>query len=223
MIKGHLVEEGAAPDRFTAEAVVVRERSRLAIELAALQAQLEADAAPRELATITVDDDGSYEIVTALRGDVRTQRVALVKLRQDAAGPWKKVATTIEEMFRPAIRAAETIEADFKGKLEAYQMAKAKRERDALAAATAAAQADDSEALVVALTESAALAHRPAGGGSVTKRWVRKRIAPELLPDEWWTPDLEKIDAVAKAHKGDDPPVIPGVIFEQAVSVAVKK
>lgn len=207
----------------TAQVVEDNERARLAIELAAKQRGLEADAQPSALAAITVEDEGDYAVVTELRASVRSAKDELVTLRQSAAQPWKRVATTIEAMFRPAIRAAETIEADFRGKLEAFQLAKVQREREARELATQAAQSGDSATMLAALTESAALAQATPDGGAVRLQWVVERIVQDLLPDEWWTPDTAKIEAVAKAHKGDEPPVIPGVVFKQAASVAVRR
>lgn len=206
-----------------ADTILATERARLAIELAARQTELEADAAPDALATITVGDDEEYALVTGMRGEVRKIHDELVALRQAAAQPWKKVATTIEAMFRVGIQAAERIEADYRAKLEAYQVKKIQAERAAREAATKAAQADDGQALVAALTQSAALAAPIADGGRVSLRWTVKRVAADLLPAEYWCPDMAKIEAVAKAHKGEDPPVIPGVVFEQVASVAVKK
>jgi len=216
-----VIDSQARPD--TPDAIIAVERARLAIDLAARQAELEADATPESLAAIVVADDADYATVTEYRAQVRRSKDELVALRQKAAQPWKRVATTIEEMFRPGIRAAETIEADFRGKLEAYQAARILAEREAREAATIAAETDDSTALVEALTVSTALAQATPGGGRRTVSWAVKRIVPDLLPDEWWTPDTAKIEAVVKAHKGDEPPVIPGVIFEQSVSVAVKR
>lgn len=207
----------------SAEAVLVRERAHLALTLAAKQLELEVEAQPGALAAITVDDEGDYAVVTELRASVRSTKDELVTLRQSAAQPWKRVATTIEAMFRPAIRAAETIEADFRGKLEAYQLAKVQREREARELATQAAQSGDSATMLAALTESAALAQATPDGGAVRLQWAVERVVQDLLPDEWWTPDTAKIEAVAKAHRGDEPPVIPGVIFKQAASVAVRR
>ncbi len=213
MMKEHFVDPAS---------IINVERGRIALELAARQRELEEDAKPESLATIVVASEADYTLVTELRAGVRAVKDELVTLRQGAAQPWKKVAATIEEMFRPAIKAAEAIETDFRGKLEAYQAARLLAEREAREAATAAAMADDSEALVEALNESTALAQRP-DGGRVAVRWVVKRIIADMLPDEYWCPDAAKIDAVAKAHKGDEPPVIPGVVFEQSVSVAVRR
>ncbi len=202
--------------------VLARERAAVAITLAAKQVEAESFATPEQLATIVVTDATTYTEVTALRTEVRAELDSTVKLRQAAAQPWKKVATTIEEMFRPTVKALECIESNIKGKLEAYVIAKAKAEAEANARALKAAQADDSTALTTALTESAALAQRDEGG-RVVLSWVVDRVAPDLLPDEWWTPDHAKIAAVAKAHKGDEPPVIPGVIFKRDASVAVRR
>ena len=207
---------------LTPESALERARAEVAITLAAIQKDAEADAMPEALATITVDDAGDYTIVTGIRAEVRAKKDELVRLRQTAATPWKKIATTIEEMFRPAIRALEAIEADYKSKLEAYQLAKVKAEQEARERATAAAMADDSPALVEALSESAALAVRD-DGGSVRTRWVVKRISRDLLPAEYLMPDTAKIGLVAAQHRGDEPPVIPGVVFALDVSVAVRR
>ncbi len=204
-------------------AILERERALLALTLAAKQASLEAEAKPENLAAIVVADDADYAAVTEFRARVRANRDELIAIRQGAAQLLNKVATTIEEMFRPAIRAAEAIEADFRAKLEAYQVAKVKAEREAREAAAKAANAGDDGAMLEALTTSAALAQRTPDGGRVALRWTVKRITADLLPAEWWTPDVAKIEAVAKAHKGEEPPVIPGVVFEQVASVAVKR
>lgn len=210
---------------FTAspEEITHTERARLAIELAAEQAEAEADAQPANLAAIVVADEADYTLVTELRTEVRAKKDAAIKLRQTAAQPWKKVATTIEDMFRPLVQAYEKIENDFRGKLEAYQVAKVKAEREARLAATEAATAGDDAALVTALSASTVLARPIADGGRVSLKWTVKRVVADLLPDEYWTPDMAKIEAIAKAHRGDEPPVIPGVVFEQTASVAVKR
>jgi hypothetical protein len=202
--------------------VLELERARIATALAVRQQEIEADAVPEALAEIVVASDDDYRIVTELRTQARAERDALVKLRQDAAGPWKKVATTIEEMFRPSIRGLETIEAHMRAELEKHVVAKAQAEKAAREAAIEAAQAGDDGAMVEALNQSIELA-TPLGGGRQAMRWAVKRVAEDMLPDEYWTPDLAKLEAVAKAHKGDDPPVVPGVIFEQVASVAVRR
>lgn len=206
-----------------AATVLETEKARLAIELAAKQLELEADAKPESLAMIVVESESDYQLVTTLRAKVRATKDDLVRLRQTASQPWKKVGDAIDAMFRPSVRAAETIEADFRAKLEAFQVAKIRAEREAREAATKAAQADDSDALVSALNASVELAKPVADGGRVSTRWTVKRIVPDLLPAEYWTPDIAKIEAVARAHKGEDKPVIPGVVFEEAVTVAVRR
>lgn len=52
-----------------------------------------------------------------------------------------------------------------------------------------------------------------------------KRINPDLLPDEYWSPDMTKIanEAERQGTRRDEPPVIPGVIFELEARVGARR
>lgn len=163
-----------------------------------------------------------YEALTEVRASVRAKKDEIIEFRQAAVRPWKGVTNAIEAAVRPHVKACDAIDFDFAGKLAAYQRARLEADRAAQAAAQAAAKADDSPALLQALEASTALAARPTGG-AVRTRWVVQSVDPGALPAEWWCPNREALDRYADAHRGDDPPVVPGVTFRQDVSVANRR
>lgn len=75
-----------------------------------------------------------------------------------------------------------------------------------------------------------------AQGVSTRVVWVLKRFAEAvpcrecgstrgMVPREYWTegPDVAKLKDLAARHKGSEPPIVPGVIFEQDVAVTGKR
>lgn len=179
-----------------------------------------------ELATLTtgtaVTTPEEYELVDATLTEIVRKRDAMLSMRGEATGPMYKAIKVVEGWFRPVDKAFASAIADLKGALGAYRLEQAKREREARELAAKAAETGDADTMITALTTAATVAAPPPGAARVALRWVRKRIAEDMLDDAWWCPDLAKIDAFAKAHKGDEPPVIPGVIFERTADVGAK-
>lgn len=171
----------------------------------------------------SIDSPEEYSQVDAALSDVARRKDAALEMRRSATGPLYKATRTIESWFAPYVETLTAIEAMLKRSLGAYRLAQAEREREAREFAAVAADAGDSGALVEALTVATEAAVPPAGRSSVGFEWRVARIAPDLLPDEWWCPDEVRIAAFAKAHKGDDAPVIPGVIFERTARVGARR
>lgn len=206
---------------MTTEYAVTLNVPATAQEVAALQRQAEA-----ELATwheFTIDNAEEYEQVDAVLSDVVRRKDGATAMRKRATGPLYKATKEIESWFAPYLRALEKMESILKSSMGQYRVAQAEREREARELAAHAADAGDAGALVEALTVATEAAQAPAGRATVGFEWRVKRIAEDLLPREWWTPDTERIAAFAKAHKGDDAPVIPGVVFERAARVGARR
>jgi len=200
---------------------VVLQVPATAHEIAALQKIAESDL--QTWREFTIDTAEEYEAVDAVLSDVVRRKDAATAMRTSATGPLYKATKTIESWFAPYLGALTGLEVLLKGGMGTYRLAQAEREREAREAAAVAADADDSEALTEALTVAAEAAQAPAGRASVGFEWRVARIVEDLLPREWWTPNTKRIDAHAKAHKGDDPPVIPGVVFERVAKIGARR
>lgn len=188
------------------------------------------EAAAAELSAILPDiivtDDETY----AVADDLLTQGVQLLDAaktcRASVTGPVYAAIREVEARFKPGMVQLTDFAIAVKKRLGDYRLAvaaAAKAERDAAAEAAATG---DAEGLVQALNTADALAQKPADAGARVKfRWVAKLVNAALLPDDYWCPDMEKIQARASAHGGanEEPPYpIPGVLFERVADVAAR-
>jgi hypothetical protein len=190
--------------------------------MAELQREAEAEAALFRGTIITSDDH--YELADSLLSEVVRKKDATIAMRQSAVGPIKKGIAQVEAWFRPVVKALEASEDHLKQAMSEYREAKARAEAEARELAARAAEAGDSDGLHAALAVAQAEAAAPAGNASCSFRWVVKRVAEDMLPDEWWTPDMAKIQDYAQAHGGgEDPPVIPGVVFERKARIGARR
>lgn len=206
---------------MTTEYAVTLNVPATAQEVAALQAQAEA-----ELATwheFTIDNAEEYEQVDAVLSDVVRRKDGAAAMRKRATGPLYKATKEIESWFAPYLRALEKMESILKSSMGQYRVEQERMAREARELAAKAADAGDSDALVEALTVATEAAQAPAGRATVGFEWRVKRIAEDLLPDEWWCPDQTRIIAFGLSHKGDDAPVIPGVVFERTARVGARR
>ncbi len=186
--------------------------------------QAEAEADGLAVSALKVTDADTLALADALLTDVVTRKDAAVAMRKRATGPMYAAVREIETWFRPLVIALETAERHLKDLVGAYRLEQHDRARAARELAAAAAEQHDASALIEALTVADDAA-APDGARATTRyAWQVKRIAEDLLPDEWWTPDTTRIDAVAKAAAGDgDAPVIPGVVFERVAIVGARR
>jgi hypothetical protein len=171
---------------------------------------------------VSVESAEEYTAIDAFATELGREESAWVALRQATVTPLKRVVTAVEAEFRPAATALANARDACKRALGAWALAQAAAEAKAREAARVAAESGDSETLVVALNTATAAAVKPDGGARVGLRWAIKRIVPELLAREYFSPDMARIEAAAVALgvRGDEPPVIPGVVFERVADVA---
>jgi len=121
--------------------------------------------------------------------------------------PLKAVASDIDASFRPATKALAKAIDELKAKIGAWDVEQAQK-RSALLSASAEAARDGNAAAAEKAYEKAA-AFVPAEGGAGSKiYWTGEVIDAAAIPREYLTPDLDKLQAVTKAHGAD--PGIPG-------------
>lgn len=171
-----------------------------------------------------IESDSDLANADAALSEIVRLKDELIARRQAAVTPTKRLIAEVEAWFRPYVKDAEAAEHGLKRAIGAYRLKKAEDERKALDAARAAADAGNSSAALAHVQASQALA-APDGARAQTRfAWEVKRIAPDLLPDEWWTPDVARIAEVAKAAgSSEEPPVVPGVVFERVAIVAASR
>lgn len=178
----------------------------------------------------TIDSPDEYAIV-----DSGLQRLARaldqwVAKRQATVGAMRKVVSSVEGEFRPGVKALEAAMSACKAAMGAFKIAEAEREREARAKALEAAQTGDAEALTEALTDAsvAASGAHATGTATVATRWVIERIADDLLPAQYWKRVHDDAAIAAEIERqgglsGDEPPVIPGVIFKREARVGARR
>lgn len=143
--------------------------------------------------------------------------------KKETLAPLKEAEKRINELFKPLLDKGAALTSAIRKMLTDYELAKRDAQRKALAAAAEAASAEEPTQLLEKLQEAEEAAPTQLEGTSFIRKWVVKRIAEDLLPDEYWTPDVKKIEAIGKAHKGDTPPVVPGVIWSEELSSRVRR
>jgi hypothetical protein len=193
------------------------------VEVAALQLEAEADAAEILSAVIVTDAEG-YEAADELLSDIARREDAALAMRRSATVPAYQSIKTIEGWFKPWLGALGTAKAHLKTQLGNYRLRQAEVERQARLDAAALAEAGgNGDELIQSLTLAAEAAEKPAGRATASFGWRVARIAADMLPAEWLCPDVARIEGFAKAHKGDEAPVIPGVTFERVAKIGARR
>lgn len=190
-------------------------------EVAALQVRAEAEL--EAWGKFTIDTAEEYAAVDATLSDLVRRKDAAVAMRKTATGPLYKATKTIESWFAPYLGALTALEHALKEGMGTFRLAQATREREAREAAAHAADAGDDGALLDALTVATEAAQAPAGRATVGFAWQVARVIDGMVPQEWWCVDRARIDAHARVWKGDEPPVIPGVVFERAAKIGARR
>ncbi len=185
-----------------------------------------------EARELVIDDPDTYAAVGALLiarlkeyDEAKALRDAVTKPLHDG---WKKTCA----LFKPSLDAWDDLIRALKASIGAYDLreAEAKRLAAEQARAVFAAPVPDIPAMTAALQTANAPEAR-AAGVSTDFVWKVKRIVPELLPGwhaaigPYWEPNRVAILAEAERQgtRGDDPPVIPGVVFEREAQVTGRR
>ncbi len=189
-------------------------------EVTAIQREIEA-VAPAMVA-FRVADDATYATADATLTEVVQYKDALTEMRKRATGPLYQGIREVEGWFRPVLQTLERVEGALKGTMGEWRVLRAQAEREARELAAKAVEADDADGLHEALTVAGEAAAAPPGRATARIVWVIEAVDKDRLPAEWWSPDIAKIDAYAKACGGERP-VIPGVIFREHAQIGAKR
>lgn len=190
-------------------------------DAAALQREAEADWAV--VRTWHVTDAETYTAADETLSDAARRLDALERMRTSVTAPLLAVKRTVDAWFAPGKDALESIIAHLKSELGTYRVKQLAAERKAREEAAKAATAGDGQALLTALTVAEAAGQAPEGRSTTTFVWVVDRIAADMLPAEWLVPDEKRIAAHARAWRGEDAPVIPGVTFRREAKIGARR
>ncbi len=187
-------------------------------------AQQEAAADAAAIVGVVVDSADAYTQADALLTAFVQKRDFAVGQRQSATKPLYGVIKTVESWFRPWVGDLDTCIAHLKGQLANYRVHQA--HAAALAreeAARALETGGTPDALLGALNAAQDATTKPAGRAGVVFRWVVERVIDAMVPREWWCVDRARLDALAAETKGDEPPVVPGVVFRREATVRASR
>ena len=205
----------------------------LAFDKPAIEAQLaQVTRETSELDTFEITTPEVAAIVLADLQDKLRIKDATTKIRDSFCQPIRKVANDLaSQLFNPTIKAFEAYETKAKLKLGAFELAQDAARQALTAQAADAARANDVGTMTTALQGANQIALAKPAGASFTFTWRVKRLEPQLMlgysvgVEQYWSPDMSKIqdEAERQGTHGEEPPVIPGVIFEREADVAVRR
>lgn len=175
------------------------------------------------LAGQSIDNDNEAAEANEYLRDWLSKLDGVSAKKKETLAPLKEAEKRINDLFKPLLDKGAALTSAIRKMLTDYELAKRDAQRKALEEAAQAASSPEPKALLEALEKVEEAAPTQLDGTSFTRKWVVKRIAEDLLPDEYWTPDVKKIEAIGKAHKGDTPPVVPGVIWAEELSSRVRR
>ena len=196
----------------------------ITLSKAELDAEHESDKATLAelVAHPNIADDQELAMLDATLTDVARLHDELVARRQKPVKQVKGLIAEFEGWFRPYLKDVDAALDALKGVKSRYLTAKDAAARKAREDAQKAADAGDSAAVLESIQRAQEI--EAVGSAGTRYAWEVKRIAPDLLPDEYWIPDQARISAVAKAAgSSEEPPVLPGVVFERVAVVQARR
>lgn len=199
-------------------------KTEFSVDMALITARhKEATVALAELPQLSIENDEDASNANDYLKIWLRQLDAVSAAKKHTLAPLKEAQKRIDELFKPLLDKGAELTGGVRRLLEGYELEKRRAQREAMNAAAEAAQSPEPEALLEALQRAEEAAPTQLEGASFIRTWVVKRIAEDLLPDDYWTPDRKKIEAVGKAHKGDTAPVIPGVIWQEELLSRIRR
>lgn len=175
----------------------------------------------REASELVITDPDTYAAVGAVLIQRLREYDVAKALLSSVADPmyasWKRVRDLL------SVKPHEDLIAALKKAIGAYDL-KERAEKDE---AARAARALVSSGNIPALTEALTVANAPeASAEGVGTRFVwkvKRYLEIGSIDPEYLIPNEVKINAVARAHRGEDPPFIRGVVFELDAQVTGKR
>lgn len=168
----------------------------------AKDATTEASAALALVMDTQVTTPVEYEAAIAILTEVKRQRSLYEAARKRCVSPLNAIVSSINDWFRPAIEACDSAERHLKTAVMQFQaIAEAERER-LLQEAEEQAQGGDIDAAEVAIVEAATAVVPAVGNLSVRTDWIGEVVDASKIPREFLVPDVAKLLAHTKLHKG---------------------
>lgn len=168
-----------------------------------------------KLEAFVITTDQEQEHIVGVLQEVKARYKAIEDKRTSFTKPLNDVIKGLNDFFRPPKTKFETLERLLKDKITTYLQAKQAANVAALQAAAAAP---------TPIVAQQALAHvRPVEAPqsvSVRYVWQFQIVQPELVPAQFLSPDVAKIQAyLAQTNE----PAIPGVVFSQKPITTVRQ
>lgn len=193
-----------------------------AADAAVLQRDAEHDRP--DILALTCDCDDDYEFLDERLSDLANRLDAVETMRTSATKPLLDTKRTIDGWFAPAKEAIQECIAHVKRVMGAYLLAKQETAREASEIAAVAQAQGDAEMMTAAAEIVADASAAVEGRATQTYYWRVKRVVEDMVPDEYWVIDYARLGEIAKAAgSAEQPPVVPGVIFERCVRLGARK
>jgi len=196
-----------------------------------------ADLKDLENASIDNDDDAREA-----NDELRKQLAALDSvnaLEQETTAPLAEGLKRVKALFKTAKDPINAVVSRLRALLEGYELEKRAAQRAAMAEAAHAAALPTPEKLTEALAKVEEAAPTTLEGTSFVRTWVvdrfalncvleelsgrKSRVAMTMIPDKFWIVDEKALAALGRAHKGDEPPIVPGVVWKEELSSRVRR
>lgn len=189
--------------------------NEIALARREVESQTELHDSLQFIEAFTIINQEDQEFAAQVLREVKEKYTELEKKRTSITKPMNVALREVNNLFRPIKEALERGEKLLKRKIADYQLEQEQRNTAALQAAAAAAEPEEAqEALAeVEVVESPK-------GVNVRYVWRAKIVNEDLLPREYLTPDVRKIEAHARDAGDAEPFAIPGVLFEKSPIVS---
>jgi hypothetical protein len=191
--------------------------------IALAQAQVTANTELAQLAQLSIENAQDAKEANDYLRDRQRELDAVEKMLSETLAPIREGEKRIRGLFAPTLARCKEVVAIMRNMLANWEKTQREAQRKALAEAAAVAQTRDAAALTTALVKAEAAAPQKLEGTSFIRTWKVARIVEGLLLREYLCPDLKKIEAIGKAHKGDEPPIVPGVVWVEDFSPRVRR
>ena len=193
--------------------------------VALARAQSSAESELKMLAGATIDNDEDAREANEYLRERTRELDAVEEMLAGVLTPIKEAEKRVRALFSPALARCKEITQNVRIALGSYEKQKREQQRKAFAEAAKVAQLPSSsgEAVTAALVKAVDSAPQKLEGTSFVRTWKVERVVQDLLGPEWLCPDMKKIEAFGKAHKGESAPSIPGVIWVEDFSPRVRR
>ena len=166
---------------------------------------------------VTAEDS---DFAAEMTQSIIVRKKALEAKRKTITKPLNAATKAVNDLFRPPREALEKIEQTLKQKIAGYLQTIEARNELAIAQVASAGTAEEATAALATVQQIDA----PKGVG-IRYKWKAEIFSPEIVPNEFRTPDLQVIqiftDAAVKAN--GEPTAIAGVKFEKIPIVTSRK